>query len=70
MINNDRNILILEESLIYVFLIGLSQIFISIIGAGDADLAKHVFLYNLSFDLMVLFTISSFLKDKSKKERS
>ncbi|WP_411168562.1 hypothetical protein ACH36K_15810 [Clostridium sp. MB05] len=70
MMNNDRSILILEESLIYVFLVGLSQIFISIIGAGDADLAKHVFLYNLSFDLMFLFTISSFLKDKGKKERS
>lgn len=35
-----------------VILIGLSQIVVSIIGAGDADLAKHIFLYNAAYDLV------------------
>lgn len=36
--------------------IGLSGIVVSIIGAGDADLAKHEFLFTLGFDLVsVLF---------------
>ena len=33
-------------------LIGLSQIGVSIIGAGDADLSKHIFLYNVTFDFV------------------
>lgn len=33
-------------------LTGLSQIAISLITAGDADLGKHVFLYNLAFDFV------------------
>jgi hypothetical protein len=37
--------------------IGLSGIFVSIIGAGDADLAKHEFLFTLIFDLVSLITI-------------
>ncbi|MDR6549600.1 hypothetical protein [Paenibacillus qinlingensis] len=37
--------------------IGLSGIFVSIIGAGDADLAKHEFLFTLIFDLVSLITV-------------
>ncbi len=33
-------------------LIGLSQIGVSIIGAGDADLGKHIFLYTVVFDFV------------------
>ena len=36
----------------FSILMGLSQIGVSIIGAGDADLAKHMFLYNVVFDLI------------------
>ncbi|WP_407867267.1 hypothetical protein [Paenibacillus sp. P36] len=36
---------------------GLSGIFVSIIGAGDADLAKHEFLFTLTFDLVSLLTV-------------
>jgi len=35
---------------------GLSGIFVSIIGAGDADLSKHEFLFTAAFDL-VTFTV-------------
>lgn len=35
-----------------LILMGLSQIVVSIIGAGDADLAKHVFLFNVAFDIV------------------
>ncbi|WP_203457087.1 hypothetical protein [Paenibacillus tepidiphilus] len=39
-------------------LVGLSGIFVSIIGAGDADIAKHEFLFTFSFDLIILLTVS------------
>lgn len=35
-----------------IILIGVSQIFVSVIGAGDTDLAKHLFLYNVSYDFV------------------
>lgn len=38
--------------------IGLSGIFVSIIGAGDADLAKHEFLFTLAFDLVTFLVVS------------
>lgn len=37
--------------------VGLSGIFVSIIGAGDADLAKHEFLFTVIFDMVSLITI-------------
>ena len=43
----------------FVLMMGLSQIAVSIIGAGDADLAKHIFLYNVSFDLCVFILFSA-----------
>lgn len=42
--------------LLAAILIGLSGIFVSIIGAGDADLAKHEFLFTLAFDLVSFMT--------------
>lgn len=39
-----------------IMLAGFSGIIVSIIGAGDADLAKHQFLFTLSFDLVTLVT--------------
>lgn len=38
--------------IICTIIMGLIQVGTSIIGAGDADLAKHIFLYNVSFDLV------------------
>lgn len=35
-----------------LFLMGIIQIGTSIVGAGDADLSKHIFQYNVSFDLI------------------
>ncbi|CAN7578771.1 hypothetical protein LJR153_004228 [Paenibacillus sp. LjRoot153] len=43
--------------ILMMIVIGLSGIFVSIIGAGDADLAKHEFLFTLVFDLVSLLTI-------------
>jgi len=37
-----------------VGLIGLLQLSVSFLGAGDADLAKHLFLFNVAFDLMFI----------------
>lgn len=38
--------------------VGLSGIVVSIIGAGDADISKHEFLFTLAFDLVSLLTVS------------
>lgn len=40
-------------------LVGLSGIVVSIIGAGDADIAKHEFLFTLAFDLITFTALSS-----------
>lgn len=37
---------------------GLIQVGTSIVGAGDTDLSKHVFLYNVAFDLVTFISIS------------
>lgn len=60
----NRNImkLLMEEGYLYIFLAGFSQIVISVVGAGDADLSKHEFLYNLSFDLMIIYIVVNYLK--------
>ncbi|WP_342563519.1 hypothetical protein NST84_29295 [Paenibacillus sp. FSL R7-0345] len=38
--------------------VGLSGIMVSIIGAGDADISKHEFLFTLAFDLVSVLAIS------------
>ncbi|WP_063868111.1 hypothetical protein [Paenibacillus sp. Soil766] len=55
-LRQPRNVLRLPLILMMI-VIGLSGIFVSIVGAGDADLAKHEFLFTLVFDLVSLLTI-------------
>jgi len=50
--------------------IGLSGILVSIIGAGDADISKHEFLFNLSFDLVTLMTVSGMIGRRTESSRS
>ncbi|RGB65588.1 hypothetical protein [Provencibacterium massiliense] len=47
--------------LAFAILMGLSQFGVSIIGAGDADLSKHVFLYNVAYDFTNFIVISTVL---------
>ena len=35
--------------------------------AGDADLSKHVFLFNLSFDLILINFIVQMIKNSGKE---
>lgn len=37
---------------------GLIQVGTSVVGAGDTDLSKHVFLYNVAFDLVTFISIA------------
>lgn len=53
---------LVEEAFMYIFLAGLSQIVISVVGAGDADIAKHEFLYNITFDLMIISMLVQYLR--------
>lgn len=66
---NDKKLVFKEEAYFYIFLTGLSQIIISVIGAGDADLAKHVFMYNMAFDLIFIYMFSLFLENKAESHK-
>ncbi|GIO29391.1 MULTISPECIES: glycan biosynthesis hexose transferase WsfD [Paenibacillus] len=44
--------------ILMLMFMGLSGIFVSIIGAGDADLSKHEFLFTAAFDLVTLTAVS------------
>ena len=65
--NEDVDLQLFEEAFLYVFLVGVSQIFISVIGVGDGDLAKHVFMFNVSFDIMLLYSASLIIESIDKK---
>ena len=55
-----------------LIIMGLSQIVVSLIGAGDADLAKHMFLYNAAYDVVnvILFAhIVRYFDDKYRARR-
>ncbi|MDG0794384.1 hypothetical protein OMP38_28775 [Cohnella ginsengisoli] len=47
--------------LLTMILLGLAGIAISIVGAGDADLAKHEFMFTIVFDLVTFITVSDAL---------
>lgn len=47
--------------LLMMILLGLAGIAISIVGAGDADLAKHEFMFTIAFDLVTFTTVSDAL---------
>ncbi|MNO98566.1 hypothetical protein D3C76_903140 [compost metagenome] len=49
-------------------LCGLSGIFVSIIGAGDADLAKHVFLFTAAFDMVTFLFIADIVRRRLFRE--
>ncbi|MBW4085679.1 hypothetical protein [Paenibacillus sp. S150] len=49
--------------------VGLSGIFVSIIGAGDADISKHEFLFTLSFDLVTFMLAASVIGRKAAASR-
>lgn len=40
------------------FLMGFMQILVSIIGAGDADIGKHIFLFDVVYDYVTLMTVA------------
>lgn len=58
---NMRHILRLPL-IVTMILIGLSGIAVSIIGAGDADLAKHVFLFTAAFDIVTFLVIADAIR--------
>lgn len=63
----------LKQIIIFAaILVGVSQFFVSVIGAGDADLLKHIFLYNVVFDyinLILLASIAHYFDKKYKTHR-
>ena len=60
----DRKGMITLPFMITLIIIGLSAIVVSIVGAGDADLAKHQFLFTACFDVITFVTISGIIARK------
>jgi len=57
----DRKAMIRLPLMITLIFIGLSAMLVSIIGAGDADLAKHQFLFTACFDVITYVAVSSWI---------
>ena len=53
-----------------LIIIGLSQIIVSLIGAGDADLAKHIFLYNAACDVVNVILFAHVVRYFDNKYRA
>ena len=50
--NKDIQMRLLLEIMAFISLTGIMQFVMPIIGDGEADLSKHLFLFNVCFDLM------------------
>jgi len=57
----DRKAMIRLPLIVTLIFIGLSAMLVSIIGAGDADLAKHQFLFTACFDVITYVAVSSWI---------
>lgn len=57
----DRKAMIRLPLIVTLIFIGLSAILVSIIGAGDADLAKHQFLFTACFDVVTYIAVTSWI---------
>ncbi|NEZ41447.1 hypothetical protein [Paenibacillus alvei] len=42
---------------IIVALVAIISVAVPLVGDGEADLGKHLFLFNVSFDIMIVFTV-------------
>ncbi|GFP77815.1 glycan biosynthesis hexose transferase WsfD [Clostridium fungisolvens] len=62
----DTKAQLVEEVFLFVFIVGASQVLVSVLGAGDADISKHLFMFNVSFDLMVYFSAIRLLKHQKQ----
>ncbi|MDO7908053.1 hypothetical protein Q5741_16695 [Paenibacillus sp. JX-17] len=60
--SKHRRGLIRLPLLLMMIAMGLSGIAVSIIGAGDADLAKHEFMFTAAFDLVTLALVSDLIR--------
>lgn len=60
----DREAMITFPLMLTLIAIAISAMLVSIVGAGDADLAKHQFLFTACFDVITYLFISSWLGRK------
>lgn len=60
---NIKQRLVHELTWLYVMGIGLSQILVSVIGAGDTDLKKHLFMVNVAFDCLIFYNLVYILSE-------
>lgn len=47
--------------LMFIGAIGLTQFVLPVVGDGEADIAKHLFLFNVSFDMMAVVMTTAFV---------
>ena len=63
---NKKTGLFLMEFLGFITLMGIIQFVLPIIGDGDADLSKHLYLFNISFDLLFVAGVTYSMRKISK----
>jgi len=49
------------ETMLAIFFIGISNAVITIVNSGDAELAKHLFLFSVSLDILIYFAFAQLL---------
>jgi len=64
---SDAYLKIRLEFFLLFAVIGAAQFFIPIIGDGEADLARHLFLFNPCFDMMMLFSAVGLIRKLQHK---
>lgn len=64
--NKDKNTRLLTLLLLFILASGSSQLILPVIGSGHGDFQKHLFLLNLSYDIMfgiaVIWVVNCILK--------
>ena len=63
----DNEKIVLSFAALLLFLTTISQFVLPVIGNGEADLQKHMLLFNLCFDLMVLAGLNWLINNYSIK---
>lgn len=58
-----------ELVIIYIILTAFSQVFVAFIGAGDADLKKHLFMSTVCVDLLIYFNFTYAISLLFKEEK-
>lgn len=56
--NSSRRLRLVAETLAVVAMAGIFACIVPLIGDGEADLGKHLFMFNVCFDMMIVSALT------------